>query len=206
MVTTMHTFAARFAANPRSPAFVRVADEALRAGDARRGAEICLEGLQHHPTYGTAHLVLARCYEALGRDVQALLEYRKALRNVPDNPSLLDAVGRLERRRTAVPLPPEPAATDAPQPAPERIAVPAPSETAAHTPEPSAVEEVPAPPGATRIVTATLAEIYASQGEYSEAIAAYQRLLVLRPSDSERYRRRLRELEELLRVHRELNG
>lgn len=203
MVTTTQDFGGRLAANPKSPVFVRLADEALRQGDPRRGAEICLEGLQHHPAYGTAHLVLARCYEALGRDVQALLEYRRALRTIPDNPSLLAAVDRLERRRTSAVPPAEQLPPVVSAPAQEQAAMPAP---AARMPESAATDETPAPSGATRIVTATLAEIYASQGEYSEAIAAYQRLLVLRPSDSARYRRRLEELEELLRVHREFNG
>ena len=203
MVTTTQDFGVRLAANPKSPVFVRLADDALRQGDPRRGAEICLEGLRHHPAYGTAHLVLARCYEALGRDVQALLEYRRALRSIPDNPSLLAAVDRLERRRTNTAPPPEQLLPVVSAPAQEQAAVPAP---AVRMPESAAPVDTPAPSGATRIVTATLAEIYASQGEYSEAIAAYQRLLVLRPSDSARYRRRLEELEELLRVHREFNG
>lgn len=202
---TAQDLAARHAANPGSPVFARLADAALKGGDARRGAELCLEGLQRHPRYGTGHLVLARCYESLGRDVQALLEYRKALHTVPDNAALMAAVARLEARRSA-----PPSVTETPAPAadlrpstPEPPFPPSPAQ-AAEEPEPA---EEPAPPTpAARIVTPTLAEIYASQGEYSEAIAAYQRLLVLRPVEADRYRLRLAELEELQRIHRELNG
>jgi cytochrome c-type biogenesis protein CcmH/NrfG len=46
-------------------------------------------------------------------------------------------------------------------------------------------------------VTATLAEIYASQGEYDEAIEAYRTLAVQRPGSAERYQKRLGELEDL---------
>jgi cytochrome c-type biogenesis protein CcmH/NrfG len=48
-------------------------------------------------------------------------------------------------------------------------------------------------------VTATLAEIYASQGEYNEAIEAYRTLAAQRPGSAERYQKRLAELEELRR-------
>jgi tetratricopeptide (TPR) repeat protein len=52
-----------------------------------------------------------------------------------------------------------------------------------------------------RFVTATLAEIYASQGEYHEAIEAYKKLAERRPGSAERYQKRLVELEELKRLH-----
>jgi len=51
-----------------------------------------------------------------------------------------------------------------------------------------------------RIVTATLAEIYASQGEFREAIDAYRRLQRQRPEEAARYGRRLEQLQELLRL------
>ncbi|HTK81261.1 MAG TPA: tetratricopeptide repeat protein [Bacteroidota bacterium] len=59
------------------------------------------------------------------------------------------------------------------------------------------VEEKPSEPfdDEGRIVTKTLAEIYASQGAYSEAILTYQLLKTLRPSQSAEYDRRIKELE-----------
>jgi hypothetical protein len=62
-------------------------------------------------------------------------------------------------------------------------------------PAPEAARQVPASPA--RFVTATLAEIYASQGEYDEAIEAYRTLAVQRPGSAERYQKRLAELEDL---------
>jgi tetratricopeptide (TPR) repeat protein len=48
-----------------------------------------------------------------------------------------------------------------------------------------------------RIVTVTLAEIYAHQGEYAEAARAYRRLIEQRPDETERFEKRALELEEL---------
>jgi tetratricopeptide (TPR) repeat protein len=52
----------------------------------------------------------------------------------------------------------------------------------------------------TTIVTATLAEIYANQGEYKEAIEAYRKLLDQRPVEAERYEKRIAQLEELTKL------
>jgi tetratricopeptide (TPR) repeat protein len=49
-----------------------------------------------------------------------------------------------------------------------------------------------------KIVTATLAEIYARQGEYREAVEAYRTLIRQRPEDAWRFADRLAELERLL--------
>jgi hypothetical protein len=57
--------------------------------------------------------------------------------------------------------------------------------------------------GGASIVTATLAEIYASQGEFEEAIQAYKRLLKERPEHSDRFSRRITELEERFRAKQE---
>ena len=62
-------------------------------------------------------------------------------------------------------------------------------------PAPEPPREAPASPA--RFVTATLAEIYASQGEYDEAIEAYRTLAAQRPGSADRYQKRLAELEEL---------
>jgi hypothetical protein len=50
------------------------------------------------------------------------------------------------------------------------------------------------------IVTETLAEIYASQGQFREAIQAYTTLSAGKPEETERYARRIAQLEELLRL------
>jgi tetratricopeptide (TPR) repeat protein len=52
-------------------------------------------------------------------------------------------------------------------------------------------------PSETGFVTPTLAEIYAKQGWYDDAIKAYKTLALSKPADREKYENRIRELEEL---------
>jgi tetratricopeptide (TPR) repeat protein len=53
----------------------------------------------------------------------------------------------------------------------------------------------PGSPG--EIVTVTLAEIYAAQGQYEEAVSAYRKLLDRRPDEADRFRKRIAVLEAL---------
>jgi pentatricopeptide repeat protein len=55
-----------------------------------------------------------------------------------------------------------------------------------------------APKSERSIVTVTLAEIYAKQGDYREAIEAYKKLIEQRPEDTGRHAVRMNELEKLL--------
>lgn len=52
-------------------------------------------------------------------------------------------------------------------------------------------------PASAGFVTPTLAEIYAKQGWYDDAIKAYKNLMVTKPAEKERFEKRVRELEEL---------
>ncbi len=52
-------------------------------------------------------------------------------------------------------------------------------------------------PSETGFVTPTLAEIYAKQGWYDDAIKAYKTLAVNKPTERDKYEGRIRELEEL---------
>jgi len=52
-------------------------------------------------------------------------------------------------------------------------------------------------PASTGFVTPTLAEIYAKQGWYDDAIKAYRTLCVNKPAEKDRFEKRIAELEEL---------
>lgn len=52
-------------------------------------------------------------------------------------------------------------------------------------------------PASTGFVTPTLAEIYAKQGWYDDAIKAYRTLIITKPAERERFEKRIKELEEL---------
>jgi tetratricopeptide (TPR) repeat protein len=198
----------RLAANLNSPLFARLASLYLLEGDAERAIGVCVRGLKQHPDYATAHLVLARCYEAAGRNVEALLEYRRVLKSVPDNTmvqTLLrdieqreqeafqafaeEQVRKLKEKRSSLSF--------------ENFVSGSATEPGGEPVEGREDEESGTAEPGSKIATATLAEIYSSQGQYGEAILVYRRLVSERPDDAERYTRRIEELQVLDRMQRE---
>jgi len=70
-----------------------------------------------------------------------------------------------------------------------------------HEEPPEPTPEPPAPPvPESTIVTETLAEIYASQGQFQEAIQAYTTLSAEKPEDAPRFAERIAQLRELLKL------
>ena len=218
---------ARLAANPASPLFARLASHYLAEGKHDRAVELCRQGLKIHPGYAAGRLVLGRALEAQGRTVEALLEYRKALGSVPDNPTVAALVNgaeqkeqqsfrafaeesarRLQERRQAMSF--ETFVADEEPPAEgtaEFVLRRMQTARSAPPPQPPSVPQAPPAGSGPRIVTATLAEIYASQGEYREAVEAYRKLREQNPAEAVRYDRRIAELTELARVqHAEEKG
>jgi tetratricopeptide (TPR) repeat protein len=210
----------------KSPEFAHHAKEYLESGQAQRALEICLEGTAEFPWYGTGALILGRCYDALGRTVEAMLAYRRALKSVPDNPVVQALLRDAEER--------EQQAFEAYAEQQARLLKAKKESTSFESyvseggeesessvesllrqlqgakrivpagPEAQAAEEQLASSEAapTRIVTATLAEIYANQGQYREAIKAYRMLLEQRPEEAHRYEKRLADLEELAKMQK----
>jgi len=206
-----------------SPWFARMAADLMESGDIKEALRICVEGTRVFPRYTTGRLVLGKCYEGLGSHVEAMLEYRRVLEVFPDNPLVKDLMlradqreqqgfeafasewqARLQGRKDRLTFEEYIGAPNAGsdqsmeriiqqlEGAPRRIPV-----TDA-PPTQEGMQEAPASPA--RFVTATLAEIYASQGEYDEAIEAYRTLAAQRPGSAERYQKRLTELEELKKM------
>jgi tetratricopeptide (TPR) repeat protein len=189
-----------------------VAAELLERGEAQEALRLCAEGLQRYPWYATGSLLLGRCHEELGRHGEALVEYRRALEALPDNRMLQGAVRRVEERQReefrvfaeeqARALGPvvntrtfgEYLRAGEGESAVEfLLQKPKPHATPPTMPLTPAGEEETPP----EIVTVTLAEIYASQGQFKEAIGAYRKLLERRPEEAERFRKRIEELEDL---------
>ncbi len=216
---------AKVAANPSSPYFARVAASYLQEGKALEAMELCARGLEDHPQYAAGHLILGKCYEAVGRSIEALLEYRRALKILPDNPTLQKLMVDIERREK------ESFAAFAEERGKRLHArkdtLTADEYVADETGEKEstvefllkrlqASQQPPAAGGregqkegagkradipAGSIVTPTLAEIYASQGEYDEAVEAYRMLIGQRPDEAERYEKRIAQLEQLKKLH-----
>lgn len=217
--------------NSANPWFARVAAGLLKSGEPEEALRICIAGRRAFPRYTTGRLILGRCFDALGRHVEAMLEYRQVIEIFPDNPVVAELVkdarereqhgyeaflaqrlarlrGRKDRLTFEDYVGTHEESHDSTverilrqlEEAPKRLAVPPPWE------EPAAVPPPPPAEPAGRLVTATLAEIYASQGEYGEAIDAYRKLSEQRPGSADRYQKRLRELEDLRRTQDPAGG
>lgn len=205
-----------------TPTFARLAESCLKEGKTLQAMEMCLDGLKTFPNYATGHLILGRCYETLGRTIEAMLEYRRVLKEVPDNPavqSMMNAIEhseqeafkafaeererRLKDRKNSYTVESYLADDSNEKESTVEFLLRQLQESRKTAP-PAGTTPPPTGEGAagTRsIVTATLAEIYVNQGEYKEAIEAYRTLMGQRPGESERFEKRIAELEELRRLH-----
>ena len=179
------------------PSFCKRVEAFLAQGKAEQAHALCREGVAQYPHYATGHLVLGKTYEALGRYVDALIEYDAVLRAVPDSQTVRSLLQSIEQRdaeafsqyvrkqqrvlggtKGGVSL----------------------EQYLADRPASPSTQTSPPGPKAQRFVTQTLAEIYASQGEFEEAIEAYRRLSEQRPANAGRYRERIEELEAARRA------
>jgi tetratricopeptide (TPR) repeat protein len=198
-----------------SATFAREAAECLREGDVHRAMELCTEGTRAYPDYAMGHVVLGRCYEAFGRPLDALGEYRKALSTMPDNPTLIALVQRAEQKergafqRVVAEQETQPRETTSPPAAQTEKEPPAQTDPTIehltrelerrrrekHPPAIGSAEAAPPPAEHNHaIVTPTTAEIFAGQQLYEQALRIYREL---EASDPGRYTARIRELERL---------
>ena len=203
-------------ATPGSPFFARVASAYLKQGKTMQALELCVQGLKMFPNYATGHLVLGQCYEALGRTIEAMLEYRRALKALPDNMMLQKLMRDIEEREKEAfkafaeerarklaerkdSLSVEEYLSEEPTEKESTVEFLLKRLQVARRAAPGS-EQGPSATATTTIVTPTLAEIYASQGEYEAAIDAYRKLAVQRPQEIERYEKRIAQLEQLRKL------
>jgi tetratricopeptide (TPR) repeat protein len=179
--------------------------------------------MKRYPRYVTGNLILAKSYEALGRRIEAALEYARVLEVLPDNQMVSDVVRQLERQEQvafeafiqrrqkelatvggSVSFEQYNVSEERPEESSVDFLIKQLQEVRRSTPqspgEQAEEAEVADGEAAAKIVTETLAEIYASQNEFEEAIKAYRKLLELRPEEAARYEKRLAELEEQARA------
>jgi tetratricopeptide (TPR) repeat protein len=173
----------RLGANPFSPSFCHLASIYLDNNRSQEARALCEKGLTQYPGYATAHLVLGRCYLYLRRFGDARREFSETLSLQP----------RCEVARTLLR---ETVLASADGSAIEAATV---DDQTQASPRQLMYEEREAISGAAagEIVTSTLAEIYASQGAYREAIRTYTLLVARTPEERAQFERRIRELEEI---------
>jgi tetratricopeptide (TPR) repeat protein len=170
--------------------FAERAAELLDRGDVPAALSLLLGGVKLYPAYATAHMLLGSCYERLGKNQEAEQQYALVRQLVPGLPvgDGIKTYGDEEGNVVDFMLRREPGAQVPADRDEQKDAAPLPEPADATVP----------------IVSATLAEIYAHQGRYREAVDAYSRLAQQRPTEAGRYRDRIAELEKLLQGVNEL--
>jgi predicted Zn-dependent protease len=176
--------------DPRSFAFVRLAEALRRQGDRGQALAVLRAGLRHHPDLPTARVVLARIHLEAGARALALAILEEVANDDPENiaagsmlAGLLVEDGRLREARVLL----------------DRLQL-----TAGHDPVVQSLV-VRASPEAVRLHgavddpfdTAAWADRLASQGDYPRATRAWQRIFQANPRDR-RARGRLIELSRAL--------
>jgi tetratricopeptide (TPR) repeat protein len=89
--------------DPASIAFASFAEELRRTGEATEAIRICRAGLEHHPTYLSAHVTLGRALLELEQFDEARTELEYVLHAAPDNLLALKAMGELQERTSEKP-------------------------------------------------------------------------------------------------------
>ena len=178
------------------PRFAERAAGLLDRGDLPAALSLLLAGVKLYPGYATALFLLGKCYERLGKPLEAAQRSAEVRRLVPGLPLTDVQTVRTGDAESGVEfmlrqLPHVHLTPGAEPVAPEQAATESTDGTKVY-----GEDDVPEP--VVPIVSPTLAEIYASQERYREAIEAYNRLAQQRPADAGRYRERLAELEKLL--------
>ena len=161
---------AKLSLHPESPLFIRVAQEYLIEGKIEKAKELCLSGLERFPSYVTVLLVLSKCYAAEREFEAAIQLLKQALTVNPNSDALRTLLNEWSKKNIQ---PPKNAERAQIQEQPQR-------------------EEIVPPQQ--MIVSRTLAEIYASQGQYEEAIHIFKLLLQQQPARQMEFEPRIREL------------
>jgi len=82
---TIESLKDRIARDPLSRAFLQLAEEYRREGRYQEAIDVCLEGLQRHPTYHTARISLGRTYMEGGDAENARRAFVEVLELQPEN-------------------------------------------------------------------------------------------------------------------------
>ena len=88
----------RWAENPKGRNFAPLADAYRKAGELDRAIELCHNGLELHPDYVSAHIVLGRCLVDMKNDPGAEGVFRKVLDLDPENILALRMLAELTER------------------------------------------------------------------------------------------------------------
>ena len=89
----------RVQSDPAPFVFAQLAEEYRRAGRLSDAVACCRTGLQRHPGYLSARLILARSLSALARWDEAAQEYEQVVAAAPDNLAATRELAEIEEKR-----------------------------------------------------------------------------------------------------------
>ena len=86
--------------NPESLVFAPLADAYRKQGNLEEAFNVCKRGLEKHPTYTSARVVLGRIFQENGKTEEAVSEFKKVLELDSENlmaHSLLGSIFMLKK-------------------------------------------------------------------------------------------------------------
>jgi len=197
-MTRLDELKARWGRDSSSRAFLPLAEEYRRLGRLSEAERACREGLQRHPHYHSARVLLGRTLLELDRHEEAAEEFRAVLEAEPQNllaARLLAGIYRSQGRwgdaleifRRLQTFYPDDAEVRTQVYQLERGPEPPDPGT------PQSLAGLPTPSTDDALATNTLAEIYLRQGLVDRAVGVYENMLRADP-DNPKVRRRIGEI------------
>jgi tetratricopeptide (TPR) repeat protein len=95
---TIESLKDRIARDPLSRAFLQLAEEYRKEGRYQEAIDVCLEGLQRHPTYHTARISLGRTYMEGGDLENARRAFVEVLELQPENHLAAKLLAEIQRK------------------------------------------------------------------------------------------------------------
>lgn len=166
---------------------LRIAAEKYEDENYTESAEILEKHIEKFPSGTTAQILLSKTYAQLGKYHQAV-QYLKSASEIIHSPKTFDfnlkEIEEIQRREIAGIKSGTANTLDfkiTSEPSGNNLAQTADSQTYEHT-----------------LVSETLAKIYISQGEFTEAIKIYEKLIERKPDNKEKYLHSIEELKSRL--------
>lgn len=83
----------RYERAPESRLFAPLADAYRKEGEIDRAIELCEKGLERHPSYASAHVILGKCFYDKGATERARSEFLRVIELDPENMVALKFLG-----------------------------------------------------------------------------------------------------------------
>ena len=178
--------------NPDSLVFAPMADAYRKQGNIDEALTVCKKGLEKHPSYTSARVVLGRIYQEKGKTEDAVLEFKKVLELDSENlmaHSLLGSIfmiksdyqAAIEEYQKILTLNPDDEET---QTSLKQAIEKAAGEQKPSKPVPKeSFDEGKKNPAKESTASLTIADLYLKQGHFDKAIEVYQELLADDPQN-----------------------